>query len=219
MIQILKKIIKKNKAIYSLANLSKKSYDIIAWRLNRPKAPINDGIYLHLGCGDINHPKMINVDLRPGDHIHYLSNVEKLPMFPANYADLIYVSHCLEHISYQTLDNVLKEWHRVLKPKGILRVSVPNFDTMIAMYNNNDQDITQILPPLLGGQDYKYNFHYAAFNEKYLKDLFAKNGFNDVKLWDYNEDEFSKFDDWANRTIFLHNVDYKISLNIQGNKI
>ncbi len=200
---------------FSGLNMYKKA----KWITNRPRLPQVEGKYIHLGCGSINHPKMINVDLRPDGHIHYLSNVEKLPMFPDNYADLIYVSHCLEHISYQILDNVLKEWHRVLKPKGILRVSVPNFDTMIEMYNDNYQDITQILPPLLGGQDYKYNFHYAAFNEKYLKHLFAKNGFNEVKLWDYNEDEFCKFDDWANRNISLNNIDYKISLNIQGSKI
>ena len=125
---------------------------------------------------------MINVDLRPASHIHYLSNVEKLPMFPDNYAELIYVSHCLEHISHLTLKQVISEWNRVLKPGGILRVSVPNFDTIIEMYNDSQQDINNVLQPLLGGQDYRYNFHYSAFNEKYLKALFNENGFENVTL-------------------------------------
>lgn len=217
--QKIKLKIKENEFLYSSALKSKLLLEKIRWFFTKPSLPKADGMYIHLGCGDINHPKMVNVDLRPASHIHYLSNVEKLPMFSSDCADLIYVSHCLEHISYMRLDVVLQEWQRVLKPGGILRLSVPDFDTIVEIYKDSANNISEILPPLLGGQNYKYNFHYSAFNGKYLTSILKKNGFEDIKYWSYDEDEFSKFNDWANKQMTLNNKDYQISLNIQAKKI
>ena len=59
----------------------------LQWRIYRPAVPKSDLKYIHLGCGDINHPKMINVDMRYDKHIHYLHDVKSLPMFSDNFAD------------------------------------------------------------------------------------------------------------------------------------
>jgi|GEM_PF-546452 len=193
-------------------------WDKLMWSFSKPAKPKTDGVYIHLGCGTINHPKMINVDLRPDKHIHYVHGVETLPMFDDNAADLIYVSHCLEHISYLELPKVLTEWRRVLKKGGVLRIAVPDFTTILEIYREANNDLEEILPPLMGGQDYNYNFHYSVFDHQYLKKMLEKTGFESVREWNKGDDEFTGFDDWANKNVHRNNKEYKISLNLQGVK-
>jgi predicted SAM-dependent methyltransferase len=52
---------------------------------------------LHLGCGNINYPDFINVDLMPASHVHYVRGINNLKPFKNNSVDLIYACHCLEH--------------------------------------------------------------------------------------------------------------------------
>ena len=82
-----------------------------------PKLPRmeNDKVFIHLGCGPIKAPGFINVDVLPYSHIHYIQGVDDLSIFPDEYADLIYASHVLEHLSYPKTKQVLKEWYRVLR--------------------------------------------------------------------------------------------------------
>ena len=137
---------------------------------NYPKNP-NGDVFIHLGCGEINSPEFINVDSRPLLHVHHVHDAQSLPFFSDNFADLIYVSHTLEHIPMEDVVDVLKEWQRVLKPGGILRISVPDFDQIINIYHSNNRSIETIWRPLLGGQEYPENYHFSVFNKKYLKDI------------------------------------------------
>ena len=99
-----------------------------------------------------------------------------------------------------------------------MRISVPDFQTIVKIYNENKCDISLIEAPLLGGQDYKENFHYSIFDKSYLEKILFQNGFYNVMEWDKNFDEFSSFDDWSNRGIEVFAKLYKISLNLQGQK-
>lgn len=148
-----------------------------------PKLPTNKDkkVYIHLGCGPINASGFINVDVIPYSHVHYIQHVEDLSIFPENYADLIYASHILKHISHNKISEVLREWYRILKKDGILRISVPDFDKLIDVYFNEEKDIKTIIGPLMGGQDNFYNFHKSVFNEKYLKELLLDVGFREVR--------------------------------------
>lgn len=107
-------------------------------------------VYIHLGCGSINASGFINVDVIPYSHVHYIQHVEDLSIFPENYADLIYASHILEHISHNKISEVLREWYRVLKKDGIPRLSVPDFDKLIDVYFNEEKDIKTIAWPSYG---------------------------------------------------------------------
>lgn len=182
-----------------------------------PKLPQNpDGkVLIHLGCGEVNDSRYINVDGLPFPHVHYVSRVEKLPMFPANYADLIYACHTLEHISHLETLNVLREWRRILKIGGILRLSLPDFDKILDIYNSQNKNMESIELPLMGGQEYIYNFHKAMFNEKYLKKILTEIGFKEVRTWDPATAQYYYFNDWAKR--FIKNR-YPVSLNIEATK-
>lgn len=78
---------------------------------------------LHLGCGDKyleldNGVKYKHVDIREGNHIDYIANVNDLSMFQDNSIEEIYACHLLEHIKRSEVLDVLKEWYRVLTPGG-----------------------------------------------------------------------------------------------------
>lgn len=189
-------------------------------KLLRQRLPINNDnkVYIHLGCGEINCPKFINVDARAYEHVHYIHKVDKLPFFKDEIADIVYVSHCLEHIPFRDAITTLKEWFRILKPGGILRISVPDFELLLKIYFDNNKDMNSILQPLVGGQDYKYNFHYNSFNYESLKALLLQAGFGRVQRWEFGKDEFSSLPDWSGRDIVVNDKAYKVSLNIEGIK-
>lgn len=45
----------------------------------------------------------------------------------ANQFDRLFSSECLEHFSWRKTGGVIKEWTRILKPQGTIRVEVPDF--------------------------------------------------------------------------------------------
>jgi len=186
----------------------------------RPPFPRNpDGrVYVHLGCGRINHPKFINVDLVRREHVHYVCSVERLPMFEDNSVDLIYCAHCLEHISHLDTLRVLREWCRVLKPGGILRLSVPDFDRIIAIYEASGRKIDIVKTITMGGQGYPYNFHKAIFNREYLASLLAQAGFVNPRPWEPGMDELTTFEDWSEREVRVGDKRFPVSLNIEAQK-
>src|SRR5689334_3283117 len=51
-----------------------------------PRNP--DGkVYIHLGCGYVDHPAFINVDALVAWHVHYIRPIDDLRPLPDNYAD------------------------------------------------------------------------------------------------------------------------------------
>ncbi len=214
MMVITKKIIKK-----ILKNLGE-TYFILKSIVYHKKYPQNQNgkVYIHLGCGEINSKGYINVDGRAFPHIHHISNVTNLSMFKDSFADLIYASHVLEHLSISNIKVVLEEWKRVLKPGGILRLGVPDFDTIIQIYNENNKNIDLIWRPLLGGQEYKQNFHFAIFNESYLESLLKDSGFSEIRKWVAKEVDHHDFEDWTSIEYKVNETIYPISLNVEAMK-
>jgi predicted SAM-dependent methyltransferase len=195
------------------------SYRIIAL-FYKPAYPSNpeSKIFIHLGCGDINSSEYINVDSRPFPHIHHIHDVSFLPFFKDDFADLIYASHILEHIPMENLREVINEWKRVLKKGGILRIGVPDFDTILKIYRENNQSVEEIWRPLMGGQEYPQNFHYSVFNKEYLTKLFHECGFNKVNEWNPKEVEHHSFEDWTSYKYEVNSRVYPISLNLEAVK-
>lgn len=186
----------------------------------KPRLPRNpdNKVYIHLGCGDIASPEFINVDARPAPHVHYICNVTDLSIFRDGYADLVYACHILEHIQHIALRRTLWEWRRILKPGGILRLSVPDFDKIVHIYNSCSRDINSMLGPLMGGQSHDYNVHYSVFNLRYLADKLREAGFKEVRQWDPDRVSNHDFRDWANSDIVQNGIAFPVSLNLEAVK-
>lgn len=186
----------------------------------RPPFPKLDDevVNLHLGCGPISHPKFINIDALPAPHVHYVRAINDLSPFKDNSVNLIYASHCLEHFPHPKVPKVLDEWFRVLKHEGILRLSVPDFDLLLNIYHDNENNVNTILKFLMGGQDYPFNFHMTVFNQASLKNLLIRTGFREVRVWQPGSSELTTLNDSSILKIIKNGKEYPLSLNIEAVK-
>ena len=90
---------------------------------------------LHLGCGKRDLGKgWVHIDKGDYPHLHS-HNIEKLPFEDGSCSD-IYASHVLEYFDGEQVVDVLTEWYRVLDVNGVLRIAVPDFDSMAYLYLN-----------------------------------------------------------------------------------
>ena len=180
---------------------------------------------LHLGCWHRDIPGFVNVDICDMDHIDYKNNIDDLSMFSDESASLIYSSHSFEYFNRQEAKSVLNEWRRVLKPGGILRLAVPDFDSLLTVYAKTGQ-IDKILGPLFGQMEVetkdgnKMLYHKTAYNFESLEHLLNKNGFKDVARYDWKETIHKDYDDHSQA--YYPHMDKEngilISLNVEATK-
>lgn len=190
-------------------------------RIVKPALPTNsDGkVLVHIGCGETNSPEFINVDARPLAHVHIVTDdITSIPDFSDGSVDLVYMCHILEHIKRNHLKKVLSEMKRVLKDGGVLRLSLPDFDKLIEVYNASGKDINAISHQLMGGQNHEYNIHYSVFNYQRLSELLQEAGFQKVVSWDPDNCRYHNFKDRASRKIKVNDKEYMISLNLEAVK-
>tara|TARA_B100000287_G_scaffold231567_2_gene218026 strand:+ start:3770 stop:4309 length:540 start_codon:yes stop_codon:yes gene_type:complete len=141
---------------------------------------------LHLGCGERYLEGFIHVDLAGYDHIDHEMPVDNLEIFSDNSVEEIYASHVIEYFDREEIKSVLKEWKRVLKENGVLRLAVPNFPELIKVYEISD-DLSKILGPLYGKWkiDKKNIYHKTVYDEKSLKIILEQAGFRNIRKWDW----------------------------------
>ncbi len=176
-------------------------------------------VRLHIGCGEVDAPGFINVDARYFPHVHLLRrDVAHLPEFADGSVDMIYLSHVLEHFRRGRQREILACYFGKLKPGGVLRLGVPDFDVLLRMYEESGRDIRSIEQPLMGEQDYDLNCHFMIYNERYLTELLEGTGFREVRRWEPARDGFHDFEDWSSRPIEIGGRRYAPSLNLEGVK-
>ena len=173
---------------------------------------------LHLGCGKRYIPGFVHVDVIPFDHIDLVTSVDDLTTIGDNSADLIYSCHVLEHFHRRKVSSVLSEWRRILKPNGILRLSVPDFDALVTIYQST-KSLGVIIGPLFGRQDYLYNIHYNVFDYDSLRELLESVGFRNVRRYNWKTTEHSKVDDYSQAYYpYKDQNGTLISLNVECDK-
>ena len=97
---------------------------------HKPETPSR----LNVGCGSRYHRDWCNVDLvaHSEDVIQY--DIRKGLPFDDNSFDAVYHSHILEHLTPEQGKSLLAECHRVLSPRGVLRVVVPDLEQITELY-------------------------------------------------------------------------------------
>ncbi|MHB9066940.1 MAG: class I SAM-dependent methyltransferase, partial [Pirellulaceae bacterium] len=176
---------------------------------------------LHLGCGRRYIPGYFHIDLLEAPHVDLRHRVDVLP-FADSSIGLIYASHLLEHFGRNEVEGVLREWHRVMRPGGLLRLAVPDFAAVVAMYASEGlRDGKSGLVGLIsGGQRDMYDFHKIIFDEPFLTFLLQKTGFRNVRRWDWRCTEHADVDDYSQA--YLPHLDKEhgqlMSLNLEADK-
>jgi len=174
---------------------------------------------LHLGCGDKILDGFINIDIRALPNVDLVSDIKALKQFENGTVDVIYVCHVLEHFNRWEYKAVLERWYELLKPEGILRIAVPNFESVFEYYAKT-KDLNTVRGLLYGGQNYDQNFHYWIWDFKTLsEDLFSL-GFKHVNTYDYKETEHAHIDDFSQAHLPHMDKEYGLlmSLNVEAKK-
>ena len=175
---------------------------------------------LHIGCGKKFLTGYKHLDVIDYDHVDFQCDARNLILIGDETATEIYACHVLEHVKRHELHEVLREWHRVLKPNSLLRIAVPDFSAITAEYNEN-KNLKSLQGLLFGGQTYDYNFHHAAFDFDFIKSLLEDSGFTGVSKYDWKEFLPQDFDDFSRA--YLPHMDFDngrlMSLNVVAKKI
>ncbi len=90
--------------------------------------------YLNLGCGNQFHPEWININAissSPYVKAHDLRN--GIPYQDEQF-EVVYHSHLLEHLCVSDAIKFMGECFRVLKQGGVIRVVVPDLETLVHIY-------------------------------------------------------------------------------------
>lgn len=157
-----------------------------------------DKVYLNLGCFDKKFPKpYINVDVRKEVEPDVVENAFELYSFSDESVDLIYCSHMFEHLTKDEAEKALVNWNRILKPGGVLRLSVPDFSAACQRYlaTGNIKEITNLI---CGSQKHEFDYHYAIYDEKNMTELLEAYGFSQARLWNWWEvDPHRYIDDFS----------------------
>ena len=175
-------------------------------------------VKLNLGCGKRDFGSdWIHIDGADYPHIDS-QNIESLD-YRDKSVDLIYASHVIEYFDRREVLPVLKEWKRVLRIDGVLRIAVPDFYQMAKLYLVDSYDLEKFLGPLYGKMMMlkKTIYHKTVYDFNDLKELLEEVGFRNVKKYDWRETEHSEFDDHSQA--YIPHMDKEngtlISLNVE----
>ena len=174
-----------------------------------------------MGCGWRNFGSdWVHIDGGDYEHLDY-NSITKLE-FNDNSVDLIYASHVLEYFDRTEAANLLREWRRVLKDGGIVRLAVPNFSILSLLYIAGDMKLGNVLGPLYGRMSMGENtiYHKTVYDLQDLTLFLTQQGFRDIKEYNWRETEHAQFDDHS-QAYFPH-MDKEngilVSLNVEAKK-
>lgn len=174
---------------------------------------------LHLGCGSTHIDGYTNIDIRYLPNVDSVDNVRFLRRFEENSVDVIYASHVLEHFSRWDVSSVLNRWYALLKPNGVLRLAVPDFES-ICNYYIKTKNLRKISGMLYGGQDVEENYHKWIWDFDSIKKELIDCKFRNIRLYDWKQTEHSNIDDYSQS--YLPHLDKEngqlMSLNVEATK-
>ncbi|HEX8643929.1 MAG TPA: methyltransferase domain-containing protein [Allosphingosinicella sp.] len=171
-------------------------------------------IKVHLGAGDDIKLGWVNIDLAlrippqidPAAHpdtmfINYDLR-QGLPLPPESCA-YIYSAHFFEHLEYQQGVRLIADCYRALKPGGVFRTALPNYEGLFRAYLDRDEsyfdllNMREILPYVEPGTEsfvdhvnygvYQHGEHKCVYDAEKFVLLLRKAGFSQAEAKDYEQ--------------------------------
>jgi predicted SAM-dependent methyltransferase len=148
------------------------------------------GLAINIGCGSSGRPDWINADIDPLPGVNCTWDCRKSLPFPDNSAKCIFTEHFVEHLDYsEEIPYFLSECKRVLEPRGVVRIVVPDAEKYLEGYCRDGWEelvkLRQLGPGLIDGAfGSKYNTKMELVNvifRQYYEHKFA---------WDYDTMQF-----------------------------
>ena len=174
---------------------------------------------LHLGCGKKVIPGWINIDAIAQAPGVLVDDVATLISIDDTTCNEIYACHVLEHFGRQEFSHVLSTWFRKLVPGGIIRISVPDLESVFEKYRQG-APLSTLLGFLYGGQRNEYDYHKIGFDFEFLCSALKSAGFENIERYNWRETEHANIDDYSQA--YLPHMDKEngtlMSLNVEAIK-
>ena len=211
------------------SNRNPKEVDRINHQQHRPTSRVGNG---HTGIAKINtdhiqSPLRLNIggttplagwkilNIQPADGVDYIGDCTDLSQFKDSSFCEVYASHVFEHLSYvNKLLETLKGVHRILKPGGILRSSVPDFEVLCKIFLYPSLTADQrfyIMNIIFGGQQNQHDYHKVGLTWEFMSSYLKQAGFTSIK-------RVSEFGIFENDCSSIKIGGQLISLNIEAIK-
>lgn len=139
-----------------------------------------------LGCG-LESPyfgrpdrvKVVRFDANESVKPDYRCDLRNIPVVDESF-DVVHSRHVLEHFGRSDVMRALREWTRILRVGGEMRLSVPNILTAMKNIILMEEGIMNPDPypfwQLYGKQDDQHDFHFNGFTPKRLQLLLERVG-------------------------------------------
>lgn len=170
----------------------------------KPEPWTHEPLIANLGAGHNLSPFEVSVDLRDDPRLTYRCDVRKLPDNWSGLFDIVHSEHCLEHFPFAQSESILAEWLRILKPGGLLQLSLPDLQYAANLIAEEGRLDTYLLGLIYGDQghpfwdqepyggedengnylpaSYENNSHKAGFTPLYLKLMLERLGVKDINI-------------------------------------
>jgi hypothetical protein len=143
---------------------------------------------INLGCGPMARPGWVNCDARDLPGVDLRCDLRSGLALGADYADYIAAIHVLQDLAYAEIVPALREIRRVLKPGGVLRLAVPDFDRAIDAYVRRDAAYFYVPDEharSIGGKLVTQIIWYGSVrtpcNFDFVRESLAAAGYHDIK--------------------------------------
>lgn len=130
---------------------------------------------LDIGVGLAPAPGYIHADIQPSNHVEILCDAGSIPMPDETFIE-VRNAHLIEHFERGKVPALIREWVRILRVGGTLRVLCPDVSKVARQFINREIDLERYLLWTYGGQIDKYDFHYWGYTFDTLKKLFEDAG-------------------------------------------
>jgi len=158
-------------------------------------------VRVEIGAGEHPDPGYeVHTDVLPLPGVKVLCRLDRLPFADASVTALR-ANHVLEHQSFQLVGPTLREWARVLAPGAPVDIGVPDARYIVGQWVEGAYSTLEANYWLLGGHmdrdahkgtdergvpRWIWNAHHAMFDDAWLAELLAANGFTEVDISCYD---------------------------------
>ena len=183
---------------------------------------------LNIGCGKKYKPDYINIDLFEDLVADKLMNAVNLDFDDYSCQEVIAI-HMIEHLTFFETIYALSEFFRILEPKGILTIEIPDINKAFQYYlKSHDNQKEEILGWIYGipqkGLQHKFCFPpfllievlkkigFSKINKQHYnnKENIPSVRFDCVKMFENNESEMFQLISRVRRNLInLHYIDFK----------
>ena len=173
---------------------------------------------LNWGCNNDTPAGWINSDMKQGPGIDISCDIRDGLPLEDDGLDYAVAIHALPEVPFPDLVPALRELRRVLKPGGVLRLSLPDLDKGIRAYLSGDRDYFLIPDEdarSMGGkfsvQMTWYGYSRTLFTHDFIEELLLKAGFSRVDRCAFQQTasafpEITELDNRERESLFVEAV-------------